>query len=64
MHENPNKIGDRMFQEKIYRTELLNKMGHVFERFRFVMRTKSLNQEEIETIDYHLSEIMKVLNKC
>lgn len=53
-----------MFQEKIYRTELLNKMGHVFERFRFVMRTKSLNQEEIETIDYHLSEIMKVLNKC
>ncbi|MGF7117314.1 hypothetical protein [Methanobacterium oryzae] len=53
-----------MFQEKIYRTELVNKMGHVFERFRFVVRTKSLNQKEIETIDYHLSEIMKVLNKC
>jgi hypothetical protein len=64
LHENLNNSGDGMFQEKIYRTELLNKMGHVFERFRFVMRTKSLNQEEIETIDYHLSEIMKVLNKC
>lgn len=64
MHENLNKNGDKMFQEKIYRTDLLNKMGHVFERFRFVMRNKSLKQEEIETIDYHLSEIMKVLNKC
>lgn len=64
MHESLNKSGDKMFQEKIYRTELVNKMGHVFERFRFVVRTKSLNQKEIETIDYHLSEIMKVLNKC
>ncbi len=58
------KTCDKMFQEKIYRTDLVNKMGHVFERFRFVMRTKSLNQEEIETIDYHLTEIMKILNKC
>lgn len=64
MHENLNKSGDEMFQEKIYRTDLLNKMGHVFERFRFVVRSKPLKQEEIETIDYHLSEIMKVLNKC
>ncbi len=54
-----------MFQEKkISTNEVLNKMGHVFERFRILMRTKSLNKEQIETIDYHLSEIMKVLNKC
>ena len=54
-----------MFQEKkISRNDVLNKMGQVFERFRFLMRTKSLNNEQIETIDYHISEIMKVLNKC
>ncbi len=54
-----------MFQEsKVYRNEVLNKMGHVFERFRFLMRTKSLSKEQIETIDYHISEIMKVLNNC
>ncbi|MGZ7044305.1 MAG: hypothetical protein ACXVHS_05930 [Methanobacterium sp.] len=54
-----------MFQEnKITRNEVLNKMGHVFERFRFLMRTKSLNKEQLETIDYHITEIMKVLNKC
>lgn len=52
-----------MFQEsKVSRNEVLNKMGHVFERFRFLMRTKSLTKEQIETIDYHISEIMKVLN--
>lgn len=64
MHENPNKTGDEMFQEKIYRNDVLNKMGHVLERFRILMRTNSIKKEEIETIDYHLSEIMKVLNKC
>jgi hypothetical protein len=53
-----------MFEEKIYRNEALNKMGHVFERFRFLMRTKSVNQDQMKTIDYHLSEIMKVLNDC
>ncbi|MEN4018394.1 MAG: hypothetical protein PQ975_00705 [Methanobacterium sp.] len=53
-----------MFQNKVYRNEVLNKMGHVFERFSFLMRTRSLNKEQVETIDYHLSEIMKVLNKC
>lgn len=52
-----------MFQQnKISRNEVLNKMGHVFERFRFLMRTKSLDKMQIETIDYHISEIMKVLN--
>ncbi|MDI6723857.1 MAG: hypothetical protein QMD61_04360 [Methanobacterium sp.] len=53
-----------MFQEKIYRNDVLNKMGHVLERFRILMRTNSIKKEEIETIDHHLSEIMKVLNKC
>ena len=52
-----------MFQEKnISRNEVLDRMGHVFERLRFLMRTKSLKKEQIETIDYHISEIMKVLN--
>jgi hypothetical protein len=54
--------GGLMYEQKIYRTEVLNKMGHVFERYRFLMRTKSFNKEQMETIDYHLSEIMKVLN--
>lgn len=57
------KTGGEMFQEKIYRNDVLNKMGHVYERFRILMRTSSLQQEEIETIDYHLSQIMKVLNR-
>ena len=53
-----------MYEQKIYRTEVLNKMSHVFERYRFLIRSKSFNKEQIETIDYHLSEIMKVLNDC
>jgi len=61
--ENQIKTGGEMFQEKIYRNDVLNKMGHVYERFRILMRTSSLQQDEIETIDYHLSQIIKVLNK-
>ncbi|MGB9936376.1 MAG: hypothetical protein ACPK7O_01515 [Methanobacterium sp.] len=53
-----------MFQEnKISRNEMLTKMGHVFERFKFLMRTRTLENKEMEIIDYHLSEIMKILNK-
>jgi hypothetical protein len=52
-----------MYQEKIYRNDVLNKMDHIFERFRFLMRSKSFEKEQIEIIDYHLSEIMKVLNE-
>lgn len=63
MDENQIKTGGEMFQEKIYRNDVLNKMGHVYERFRILMRTSSLQQDEIETIDYHLSQIIKVLNK-
>lgn len=51
-----------MYSNKISRTDVLNKMGHVFERYRFLTRTKSFKQEQIQTIDYHLTEIMKVLN--
>ncbi len=58
------KNGDEMFQEKINRNEVLNKMGHVFERFRILMRTNSIKKEEIELIDYHITEIMKILNRC
>lgn len=50
-------------QERIHRNEILNKMGHVFERFRFLLRTKSFTEEQIEIIDYHLSKIMEVLNE-
>ena len=53
-----------MNEQKMYRTEVLNKMDHVFERYKFLVRTKSFNKEQIETIDYHLSEIIKVLNDC
>ena len=53
-----------MNEQKMYRTEVLNKMDHVFERYKFLVRTKSFNKEPIETIDYHLSEIIKVLNDC
>ncbi len=52
-----------MYEQKIYRTEVLNKMGHVFERYRFLMRSRSFDKKQVETIDYHLSEIMKVLNE-
>ncbi len=51
-----------MYEQKTYRTEVLNKMDHVFERYKFLLRTKSFNKDQIETIDYHLSEIIKVLN--
>jgi hypothetical protein len=51
-----------MYSNKISRTDVLNKMGHVFERYRFLTRSKSFNQEQIQTIDDHLTEIMKVLN--
>ncbi|MFY9638715.1 MAG: hypothetical protein WAK14_07960 [Methanobacterium sp.] len=53
-----------MYEQKVYRTEVLNKMDHVFERYRLLARTKSFNKEQIEIIDYHLSEIINVLNDC
>ncbi len=53
-----------MYEPKVYRTEVLNKMDHVFERYRLLARMKSFNKEQIEIIDYHLSEIINVLNDC
>ncbi|MCC7557165.1 MAG: hypothetical protein KO217_00590 [Methanobacteriaceae archaeon] len=53
-----------MYQNKVYVTDLINKMGHISERFRLLSRTKSFRKEKVETIDYHLTEIMKILNEC
>ena len=53
-----------MYQNKVYVTDVINKMGQIIERFRLLSRKKSFSKEEIENIDYHLSEIMKILNEC
>ena len=53
-----------MYEQKIFRTDVLDKMDHIFERYRFLIRTKSFSQEQIEIIDHHLIEIIKVLNDC
>ncbi len=58
MQSNP---GDGMYQ-KVNRSEVLNKMSHVFERFQFLSRTRSLSDEQVADIDSHLSEIIEVLN--
>lgn len=52
-----------MFEEKIYINDLISKMGHVFERFRYLTRTRPLNEDQMKVINYHLSEIIKVLNE-
>ena len=57
------KTGDEMFEEKIYINDVINKMGHVFERFRYLTRTRPLNEDQMKVINYHLSEIIKVLNE-
>ncbi|BDZ67344.1 hypothetical protein [Methanobacterium ferruginis] len=48
--------------QKVNRSEVLNKMSHVFERFQFLSRTRSLSDEQVADIDSHLSEIIEVLN--
>ncbi|OPY26250.1 MAG: hypothetical protein A4E27_00766 [Methanobacterium sp. PtaU1.Bin242] len=53
-----------MYQERVYRNDVLNKMDNVLQRFRFLLRSRSIPQDKIETIDYHLGEIMEVLNDC
>lgn len=52
----------RMYQ-KVNRSEVLNKMGHVYERFQFLSRTRSLTDDQIEDINQHLSQIIEVLNQ-
>jgi D-lyxose ketol-isomerase len=53
-----------MYQSKIYVNDILNKMNHVFERFTYLSRSKSFKKEQVDQIDYHLNEIMKILNEC
>lgn len=53
-----------LYHEKIYTNDVLNKMAHVYERFRILTRSKSFNKDQIQKIDYHITEIMKILNKC
>ncbi|MGC9517289.1 MAG: hypothetical protein ACP5C3_06300 [Methanomicrobiales archaeon] len=53
-----------MYQNKIYITELINKMGQILELFRFKSRKISFNKNKLEKIDYHLTEIIKILNEC
>lgn len=52
-----------MYPTRTYMNELLNRMDHVFERMRILSRTRSFRKEEIEKINYHLTEIMKILNQ-
>jgi len=53
-----------MYENKIYLNELLNKMNHILERMRYLSRSRSFKKDQIEKIDYHLTEIMKILNEC
>lgn len=51
-----------MYQSKVYVNDILNKMSHVLERFTFLSRSKSFKKEDVDQIDYHLNEIMRILN--
>ncbi|MBU4534897.1 MAG: hypothetical protein KKF16_03525 [Euryarchaeota archaeon] len=53
-----------MYQEGVYLSEVLSRMNHVFERFRHLSRTRSLKKHQIEEIDYHITEITRILNEC
>jgi len=49
--------------QKVNRSEVLSRMGQVYERFQFLSRTRSLSDEQIADIDQHLSRIIEVLNQ-
>ncbi|MDP1553518.1 MAG: hypothetical protein Q8M06_10940 [Methanobacteriaceae archaeon] len=53
-----------MYRSKIYVNEILNKMNQIFERFTYLSRSKTFKKEQIDQIDYHINEIMKILNDC
>jgi hypothetical protein len=53
-----------MYENKIHLNELLTRMNHILERMRYLSRSKSFKKDQIEKIDYHLTEIMKILNDC
>ncbi|ADL57689.1 MULTISPECIES: hypothetical protein [unclassified Methanothermobacter] len=52
-----------MYPTRTSMHELLVRMDHVFERIRILGRTRALRKDEIEEIDRHLTEIMKILNR-
>ncbi|MDI9614554.1 MULTISPECIES: hypothetical protein [Methanothermobacter] len=54
---------DIMYPTRTSMHELLVRMDHVFERIRILGRTRALRKDEIEEIDRHLTEIMKILNR-
>jgi hypothetical protein len=56
--------GVSMYRSKIYVNEILNKMNQIFERFAYLSRSKTFKKEQINQIDYHINEIMKILNDC
>ncbi len=47
-----------------YIFNLLNRMDHVYERMKILSRRRTFKKEEMEKIDYHLTQIMKILNEC
>jgi len=49
--------------QKVNRSEVLSRMGHVYERFQFLSRNRSLSDDQIADIDQHLSRIIEVLNQ-
>lgn len=53
-----------MYQNRVYITDILNRMNHVSERLRYLSRSRSFKKEQVEKIDYHLNEITKILNEC
>jgi len=55
-------VGDVLMES--YISSILVRMDHVCERMKILSRTRVLKREDIEKIDYHLTQIMKVLNEC
>lgn len=53
-----------LYRSKIYVNEILNRMNQIFERFTYLSRSKTFKKEQIDQIDYHINEIMKILNEC
>ena len=53
-----------MFLMESYISSLLIRMDHVCERMKILTRTRVLKKEDMERIDYHLTQIMRILNEC
>lgn len=59
---NKLNVGDVLMES--YISSILIRMDHVCERMKILSRTRVLKKEDVEKIDYHLIQIMKVLNEC